>query len=147
MLNPLKMGNSVHSSHNGAQNKCEKMESILKYFFIHQMQLRIYHFQTKYFGAHKASDEYADKFAANLDRFMEVYQGIKDNNKLALKDSFKLKVDIPSDDNIQEIINDFISVLKNCEHFLDTQREPGLLTIRDEMVADAQQFKYLLLFK
>lgn len=35
----------------------------------------MFHFQTKNYGAHKASDKYPEKFAVNFDRYVEVVHG------------------------------------------------------------------------
>ena len=51
--------------------------SQINIFFEHQLTIKMFHFQTKKYGAHKAADKYLVKYQANLDRYMEVYQGEK----------------------------------------------------------------------
>jgi DNA-binding ferritin-like protein len=38
-------------------------------------QVKIYHWQTKEFSRHKATDELIDKLDDNIDKFVEVYMG------------------------------------------------------------------------
>ena len=96
--------------------------NIIKIFFQHQLEIKMYHFQTKLYGAHKASDMYHGGFLEKMDKFLEAAQGIAGQTKLQTVDlKFKTLDDM--------IIN------------------KDLLAIRDEMIADANQFKYLLLFK
>lgn len=115
-------------------------ELILTMFFKHQLQLKMYHFQTKLYGAHKASDAYLITFAVNLDKFMEVSQGIHGN--LTMK---QLTLDFPiaTDETIIAEISTFSSLLRK----LDLSESSELANIRDGMVADAEQLKYLLTFK
>lgn len=116
------------------------LEQTLILLFKHQLQLKMYHFQTLLYGAHKSSDSYLIKFENNLDKFMEVSQGII--GKLQMK---QLTFDFPivNDKTIITELTNFVIVLKEYE----LSDYPELLNLRDEMMADAQQLKYLLTFK
>lgn len=122
--------------------KNKLLEFTVKIFFKHQLQLKMFHFQTKTYGAHKASDAYLDKFADNLDRYIEVAQGAF--GRLNMKE-LDIKFTIVNDDTISTELDKFISTLKEYDEFLIKHSE--LLNIRDEIVADAEQLKYLLTFK
>src|SRR3972149_5897421 len=52
------------------------LEMVAEHLFEHQIKMKLYHFQTKKYGAHKASDEYIEKFRSNFDRLIEIGQGI-----------------------------------------------------------------------
>ena len=118
------------------------LKDMLVFFFRHQLTIKLYHFQTECYGAHKASDNYLDKFTGNLDRFMEVGQGIVGKIDISEID---LKIKSHQDSNIQDCLDRFITVLNNLGKMIPENSD--LLTIRDEMLADANQFKYLLKFK
>ena len=49
----------------------------------HQVVLKLFHFQTETYGSHKASDEYLEKYALIMDKFLEIAQGIY--GKITLK--------------------------------------------------------------
>ena len=117
-------------------------EDILMYFFRHQIKIKMYHFQTESYGAHKASDSYLETFEQKLDKFMEVAQGIV--GKLQTK-NINLNIITVNDGTILEELNNFIKTLRMLDKVINTYSE--LLNIRDEMVADAEQLKYLLTFK
>lgn len=118
------------------------LELALLAFFKHQLQLKMYHFQTKSYGAHKASDAYLETFADKLDKFMEVAQG--PFGRLNMQ-AITLNFSVVNDNTIQQELDDFIKLLKEWnETYLSY---PELLNIRDEMVADAEQLKYLLTFE
>ena len=119
---------------------------ILPVFFRHQIYIKMFHFQTNKYGAHKASDSYLEKFSANMDRFTEVMQGIcgqVQNESMTLQ-QFNFN-EYRSINQMISKMNEFINWLKTLDNFVNG--ESSLLTIRDEMLADAQQFVYLLKFE
>lgn len=115
---------------------------LLKAFFIHKTAIKMLHFQTKSYGAHKALDGYLEKFDANFDRFMEVSQGIFGDTDLK---SIDIKVKTMTDSNVQSKLSDFAQMLQELSKSHD--EHPDLLAIRDEMLSDVNQLKYLLTFK
>lgn len=113
--------------------------SVVNAFFQHQLTMKMYHFQTNNYGAHKAADKYLVKYAANFDRFMEVWQGA--NGRLA-NNNIQVKFNTVNDDTVTIHLNNMVDFLINMNDLT-----VDLSTIRDEMVADIQQLKYLLTFK
>jgi len=115
------------------------MNSVISPFFQHQLVVKMYHFQTKKYGAHKASDKYLVKYSANFDRFMEVFQGetgrLQDNQII-------LEFAVATDETIDMHLK---SMIDHLNSFNKLSYE--LAAIRDEMLADLQQFRYLLTFK
>lgn len=103
--------------------------------------MKMYHFQTEHYGAHKASDAYLAKFLANLDRFMEAAQGQQGTTTLK-----KVSVDAKTlnDKSITTHLRGFANYLRNLTL---ARRNADLAAIRDEMLADVNQFSYLLTFQ
>jgi len=109
----------------------------------HQIVMKLYHFQTEEYGAHKASDSYLEKYANTLDKFLEVAQGIY--GKITLK-KYSLSGSSHNDENIFKHINGMITYWREkIDDVLDNYTD--LINIRDELVGDAEQLKYLLSFK
>ena len=109
----------------------------------HQIVMKLYHFQTLEYGAHKASDAYIEKYANTLDKFLEIAQGIY--GKITLK-KYSLTGSSHTDENIIKHINGMISYWRTkIDDVLDEYTD--LINIRDELVGDAEQLKYLLSFK
>ena len=109
----------------------------------HQIVMKLFHFQTLEYGAHKASDSYIEKYANTLDKFLEVAQGIY--GKITLK-KYSLAGSSHTDENIVKHINGMISYWKTkIDDVLDNNTD--LINIRDELLGDAEQLKYLLTFK
>ena len=109
----------------------------------HQIVIKLFHFQTKLFGAHKASDAYLEKFAQTMDKFLEIAQGIY--GKITLK-KYTLTGSAHSDENIVKHLDGIITSLReNIDDVL--AKYTDLINVRDELVGDAEQLKYLLTFK
>jgi len=120
----------------------EVLELLLKIFFEHQIQIKMFHFQTKTYGSHKASDEYLNKVNATFDQLMEVAQGIFGRFTTS---QISIKVVMVDDNNIGECLDKFINVIMKTSVCYKDRTD--LTNIRDEIVANANQFKYLLTFK
>jgi hypothetical protein len=118
------------------------IEELLSVFFQHQMKLKMYHFQTKSYGGHKASDAYLEKFANTFDKFLEVAQGIFGKVQTT---QFKFSFMTVDDQSINNELDTYIKILKSLDNDLASYSE--LLNIRDELIGDAAQLKYLLTFK
>jgi hypothetical protein len=109
----------------------------------HQIVLKLFHFQTEKYGAHKASDAYLEKYANTMDKFLEVAQGIY--GKVTLK-KYTLSGSSHTDENIVRHLNGIITYMREkIDDVLNEYTE--LINIRDELVGDAEQLKYLLTFK
>lgn len=109
----------------------------------HQIVMKLFHFQTKLYGAHKTSDAYLEKFATTMDKFLEIAQGIY--GRLTIT-KFKLEGSSHTDENIIKHIEGIIILLRTgIDDVLDNYTD--LINVRDELVGDVEQLKYLLSFK
>jgi hypothetical protein len=123
----------------------QTMRTLLEFFFKHQLELKLYHFQTTRYGAHKASDAYIDTFGSKFDQFMEVLQGYCDRGVANVGALSVVTTQVVSDQTIQKILSEYIdqlnkyaTTLKECE---------DLTTILFDMIGNARQLKYLLQFQ
>ena len=86
------------------------LDSLIQAFFKHQLQIKMYHFQTKNYSGHKASDNYLNKFEKKLDKFMEVGQGIFGKLKIS---NITLNFNTLNDNTINNELNEFIKLCKS----------------------------------
>lgn len=122
------------------------LNDMINLFYKHQLKIKTFHFQTKIYGAHKASDWYLKKFEKNFDKFMEVAQGIEENfGKLSLQ-IIDVKCETLTDDNIADDLTHFIHKILT-DIYPKIKQYTCLTTILDEMLGNIHQFKYLLTFK
>lgn len=118
------------------------MKNIVTMLFSHQVKIKMLHFQTSFYGVHKASDEYLSKFSDEFDKFCEVVQSIQPKFDFQ---NLKLDIDIPNDMNIVNELENYIKNLKNVQKYFSKYSEVN--NIVDEMLGNARNFKYLLSFK
>lgn len=119
----------------------QDLEELLEQFFKHYIRIKMYHFQTGNYGAHKATDKYLVTFLDNFDRFMEVAQK---HYKVSQR-QIKLDTDLMNDQNYSEHLETFSGLLRAIKKPLEN--DPDLSNIADEMLANVNQLKYLLTFK
>jgi hypothetical protein len=105
--------------------------------------IKMYHWNTYDYPAHKATDELYSKLSDLIDRFMEVYMGAT-NQRIDLGNRRMLSLSSLSKSSMKAYIQRSIA-------FLDNIRLPptstDLYNIRDEMLGDLNQFLYLFSFK
>lgn len=127
----------------GDKNVMRSLNKVAMNLLNHQIVMKLFHFQTELYGAHKASDAYLEKFASTMDKFLEIAQGIY--GRLTIK-KFKLEGSSHTDENIMKHIEGIIMLLRTgIDDVLDNYTD--LINVRDELVGDAEQLKYLLTFK
>ena len=139
------------SQYNNLKNvKVEKSENsypknlnnLLVFFFQLKNDVKLFHWSTKFYGAHKTSDELLSKLDGNIDTFIEVLLG-----RLKVRPIINKQILIRTieDDKIVEILNDAIKILEiDIPKFIEYTE---LLNIRDQMLEDINQTLYLLTFK
>jgi hypothetical protein len=113
------------------------------------LMIKLFHWKTKSYPTHKATDELYEKFNGNMDRFIEVLLGKTDTRiEMTNKKNFKL-IDCNSKLELINHMNNFKKYLVNLDtnKAIDSMRNSDLFTIRDEILADVNQFLYLLTFQ
>ena len=131
------------TANTGDKNIMRSLNKVAMNLLNHQIVMKLFHFQTELYGAHKASDAYLEKFANTMDKFLEIAQGIY--GRLTIK-KFKLEGSSHTDENIMKHIEGIITLLRTrIDDVLDNYTD--LINVRDELVGDAEQLKYLLSFK
>ena len=119
-----------------------KLNGLCMNLLNHQVVVKLFHFQTDTYGAHKASDAYLEKYALNMDRFLEVLQGVY--GKITLK-KYMITGVSHTNENINKHLNGVILYLeKKINDILGEHTE--LINIRDELLSELEQLKYLLTF-
>lgn len=119
---------------------------ILQVMLFVRNQVKIYHWQTFSFARHKATDDLVSSLDGNIDKFTEVYMGkygrphfTEKNSKIELYDATDKKGHIVIAECIVWLMHDLPKKLKKSD--------TDLLNIRDEIVADLNQARYLFTLK
>jgi hypothetical protein len=105
-------------------------------------QIKIYHWQTKDFSRHKATDDLVDKLDDNIDKFTEVYMGKYGRPNFKGKTAC-IKIHNFHDLDGPKYLESAVTWLTNKlpKHLKGTDTD--LLNIRDEILADLNQARYL----
>jgi len=115
------------------------MSRIIAQLIYLQLQIRIYHWQTKSYARHKAFGKFYDSLGDLLDTFVETYQGIY--GRVAFAQSLDLR-NLDETTDIEKILTNAISMLTN--EVEDIQAHSDLLNIRDSIVGEMNHLRYLL---
>jgi hypothetical protein len=113
------------------------------------MMIKLFHWNTHSYATHKATDILHEKLNSHVDRFMEVLFG-KTGKRINLTNKKKILLfDLTNNAELINKINLFKDYLVNLNSnkALNILGNYDLLTIRDEILADLNQFLYLLSFK
>jgi DNA-binding ferritin-like protein len=123
----------------------EKKSSIVQIFLEMLNTVRLYHWKTKSYAQHKATDELYGRLNDNIDKFVEVMLG-KDESRIKM---IEKKIDILDYSNVSDFkekmykYRDFLVDLNKC---FDEKKDSDLLSIRDDISSDLNQFLYLMTF-
>jgi len=123
----------------------QKKSHIVKIFIEMLHTIKLYHWKTRSYSQHKATDELYSKLNENIDKFVEVLLG-KDQTRIRL---IEKRIDLLDANNTREIkerIFEYREFLTDMNIWFDNSRDSDLLSIRDDILASLNQFLYLLTF-
>jgi DNA-binding ferritin-like protein len=108
-------------------------------------QVKLYHWETKNFARHKATDELVDKLDDNIDKFVEVYVGKYGRPSLNSRTS-RIMIRNFNDREAPILLKQAIDWLTSKLPTLLNAKDTDLLNIRDEILADLNKTLYLFTF-
>jgi DNA-binding ferritin-like protein len=107
--------------------------------------IKLYHWKTRSFSQHKATDELYSQMNEHVDKFVEVLLG-KDQSRISMIEKHIDLMDATTTKEFQTRIFEYRGFLMDLNRYFDERRDTDLLNIRDEILADINQFLYLLTF-
>jgi len=131
---------------NGKYNINNREKSnIIKMFLQLLNMVKLYHWKTHSFAQHKATDELYERLNENIDKFVETLLG-KDQSRVKMLEK---RIDLTDSDNLKDFkskIFEYRTFLTDMNMFFDSKKDSDLLSVRDEILGDINQFLYLLTF-
>jgi hypothetical protein len=115
---------------------------ILHVLLILRNQVKLYHWETMSFARHKATDDLVTSLDANIDKFTEAYMGRYGRPKMTVATG-KLQVYDVHDKRAPQLLKEAIQWLTKQMPKHLKKEDTDLLNIRDEILADLQQARYL----
>ena len=107
--------------------------------------VKLYHWKTKSYAQHKATDELYAKLNEHVDTFVEILLG-KDESRIKMLEKKTHLSDYSNKTDFKQRIYEFRDFLIDMNSHFDTSRDTDLLNVRDEILGDINQFLYLLTF-
>ncbi len=108
--------------------------------------VKLYHWKTKSYAQHKATDELYAKLNENIDQFVEVLLG-KDVSRVHMIDRRLSIMESESEKDFKNKIYEYREFLINdINMYFTNKKDSDLLTIRDEILVNINQFLYLMSF-
>jgi hypothetical protein len=123
----------------GKTYKSKKGGEIVTVFFHMRAQIKLYHWQTRSFAEHKATDDLVTALDTNIDKFIEVYMGRYGRPYIRKT----LPVKNLTVTGIRGFITKSDEWLASSLPRMLKKNDSDLLNIRDEILADLNQIKYL----
>lgn len=131
----------------GGASDNEFANQVTTKFFEMLFLVKLFHWRTKSYAAHKATDELYGKLNEHMDKFMELFLGKQNDGRMIFKHNTIRAVDLSSLDALKSRVEDFKRYLQDLTKKLDPSFDSDLLNLRDEVLGDMNQFLYLLSLK
>lgn len=132
------------SNHSKNTNNRDKSH-IVKVFLEVLNMVKLYHWKTHSYAQHKATDELYERLNENIDKFVEILLG-KDESRIKMLEK---RIDLVDAKNVKDFksrIYEYRTFLTDINMYFDAKRDSDLLSLRDEILGDVNQFLYLMTF-
>jgi DNA-binding ferritin-like protein len=124
----------------------QKEKSNIVRFFIEMLNtIKLYHWRTRSFAQHKATDELYSKLNENIDTFVEILLGKNQSRVIMMEQRINL-YDAPTTMKLKDRIFEYREFLIDLNMQFDYKKDSDLLNVRDEILGNINQFLYLLSF-
>jgi hypothetical protein len=143
----MKQKLSLNTKPVSVASKSEYAKVFIKKMLESVHMIKLYHWKTKSYATHKATDGLHGKLGELVDQYVEVLIGKVDLN-LNMSDYSELRLkNLKDNDELETFIKELIVFLFQIHKQLDMERDVDLLTLRDEIISELNQFLYLLRLK
>ena len=136
-------GNGNHNNGNGPKMTVESLTKVCEEMMTHHIVMKMFHFQTDSYAAHKASDTYITAFLAFHDMFMETAQGIY--GKMSCEKHNCTTMLFSSTSDCIKHLDEYRMKMKELRTRVSDQSD--LVNMVDDQLQSINQLKYLLSFK
>lgn len=122
-----------------------KSSKIVLTFLEFLNMIKLYHWKTRSYSQHKATDELYGRLNDNIDKFVEVLLG-KDQSRIHSMEKQLNLINTDDLSDVKERVLHFRTFLNEMNIYFDEKKDSDLLSIRDDILSDINQFLYLLSF-
>lgn len=115
----------------------------IHYFLQLQSQIKLYHWQTRVYARHVATDKTLEKISSSIDSFVEIYIGKYGRPKVTGKNAAITLHNLTEAGATRMVV----AAIKYLQGPLTKSLKPSvdtdLINLRDELIADLNQLLYL----
>ena len=122
-----------------------KKSHIVRMFLEMLNVVKLYHWKTHSFAQHKATDELYERLNKNIDTFVEVLLG-KDQSRIQMVERSIQLMDPSEKTDFQNKVLEYRGFLTDMNIYFDPARDTDILSVRDDILVDINQFLYLMTF-
>jgi hypothetical protein len=140
-----KKGGDRKTRKRGSKISNKTSSHIVKIFLEVLNMVKLYHWKTRSYSQHKATDELYENLNKNIDSFIEVLLGKEERRIKMLEKRIEL-IDPSNTLDFKTRIYDYREFLIDINLFFDNKKDTDLLSIRDEILVNINQFLYLMTF-
>ena len=126
--------NKIHKKH---------LVSIVPEFLSLVNNLKMKHWNTHKYVVHKSIDEILERVTGLVDKFVEVLVGKSNTYRSKYLYTFDIQIKVMTDDELTAYLDEFIELMVGIYPKLEG-KDSDLGAIRDELVAEINQLKYLI---
>jgi len=113
----------------------------IQFFFNLRDQIHLYHWQTKSYSRHKATDHVIESIIGSIDKYVETYMGKYGRPKVTTKTN-TIKLSNLSETGIVRFIKTAMEYLMRVLPRGLSETDTDLINIRDEMLGLLNQLMY-----
>jgi len=130
-----------------ATNKSNSIKSrIIQKFLGLLVLVKLYHWKTKSYAQHKATDEFYGKLNENIDKFVEVLLG-KTETRIRMVEKKLNMIDSASTEDFKDRVYEYREFLtSDLNRIFKGKGNSDILSVRDDILVDLNQFLYLMTF-
>jgi DNA-binding ferritin-like protein len=110
------------------------------------MTVKLYHWRTNSYAQHKATDELYEHLNKNIDTFVEVFLG-KNESRITEIERMLPLYNFHVEMDFKKKMYEYRKFLHDMNKVLDAETDSDLLTVRDELLINVNQFLYLMTFR
>jgi len=117
------------------------------HFFLHlRNQIKLYHWQTRVYSRHIATDKTLENLDTAIDTYVEVYIGKYGRPKVSGKNA-SITLQNLSESGAVRLVNAAVKYLQGPLTKTLKPTDTDLMNVRDEIIADLNQLLYLFTLK
>tara|TARA_B100000073_G_C23670617_1_gene548464 strand:+ start:343 stop:789 length:447 start_codon:yes stop_codon:yes gene_type:complete len=126
----------------GGASKKQKAK-IVETFLAILNAVKLYHWKTKSYAQHQATDQLHAKLSEDIDKFVEILIA-KSRKRIDMFTKTLRLYDFNNKRQLKTKMFEFREFLLDLDRVFDSKKDSDIFNIRDDMITEVNQFLYLL---